>query len=311
MSLTMPNGVFPTMITPFTKEKEIDYPILEKMIEWYILNGVEGLFAVCQSSEMISMSLKERVELAQFVVEKVAGRVPVVASGHISDKTEDQIEEIKAISATGIDAFVLVTNRLATEDESEEVWKKNAKVLLQEIPDIPLGLYECPAPYKRLLSPELLKWCAQTNRFYFLKDTSCDLLQIQEKIEAVKGSNLKIYNANAPTLLESLKLGVAGYSGIMANFHPDLYVWLTKNWEQEISRSARLQEFLGLASIIERQLYPTNAKYFLQLEGLGTTIHCRVQDMNGFTPSMCLETDQLYQLSKSYSQSYVKTSERP
>ena len=48
-------------------------------------------------------------------------------------------------------------------------------------PDIPLGFYECPFPYKRLLTPDLIKAILKYNRFYFLKDTCCDLHQILEK----------------------------------------------------------------------------------------------------------------------------------
>ena len=49
-------GVWPTMITPFTKEGKIDYETTEKLIEWYIQEGVDGIFAVCQSSEMIYLT---------------------------------------------------------------------------------------------------------------------------------------------------------------------------------------------------------------------------------------------------------------
>ncbi len=73
---------------------------------------MDALFAVCQSSEMQSLSLDERVALARFVVEKVQGRVPVIASGHISDELSEQTQELQAMAGTGIDALVLVTNHL-------------------------------------------------------------------------------------------------------------------------------------------------------------------------------------------------------
>ena len=47
-----PGGVWPVMLTPFTEENQVDYPALKELVEWYIENGVDGLFAVCQSSEM-------------------------------------------------------------------------------------------------------------------------------------------------------------------------------------------------------------------------------------------------------------------
>lgn len=76
---------------------------------------------------MFFLSLEERVELARFIKEKAAGRVPVVASGHISDMIEDQAEELNAVAGTGVDAVILLTNRLAAEEESDEVWLENLK----------------------------------------------------------------------------------------------------------------------------------------------------------------------------------------
>jgi 4-hydroxy-tetrahydrodipicolinate synthase len=49
-----------------------------------------------------------------------------------------------------------------------------------------LGLYECPDPYKRVLSPALLSWAAQSNRFVFHKDTCCTTDQIRKKIDSIK-----------------------------------------------------------------------------------------------------------------------------
>ncbi|WP_019639784.1 dihydrodipicolinate synthase family protein [Paenibacillus fonticola] len=302
----IPNGVWPTMVTPFTENGEIDFLAQQRAIEWYIRQGVDGMFAVCQSSEMFHLSLEERVQLASFIKEKAAGRVPVIASGHISDDFEDQVKELTAMAATGIDALVLITNRLALEDESDEVWQSNLEKLLRKLPeDIPLSFYECPYPYKRIISPELLQWCASTGRFHFLKDTSCDTDNIRQKLEAVQDSSLKIYNANSATLLETLRLGIAGYSGVMANFHPDLYVWLLNNWEQEPERAETLINLLSMTSLIEKQLYPVNAKYYLMLEGVFDNYNCRVKNHHDFTETNRLEIRQLRQLSKQLSEQFT------
>lgn len=270
MSHSIANGVWPTMITPFTASGEVDYVALEALVEWYISNGVQGLFAVCQSSEMFFLSLQERLEIARFVKQQAAGRVQVIASGHISDAFEDQVHELTEMAATGVDAVVLVSNRLAQAEEGEDIWIYNAQKLLDRIPNVQFGVYECPYPYKRLLTPETLKWCADTGRFLFLKDTCCDRQQLEDKLSAIEGSGLKLYNANSATLLHSLRHGAAGYSGVMANFHPDLYVELTEQWNSALKHedTELLQSFLTAAALIELQVYPVNAKYHLQQLGL-------------------------------------------
>ncbi|HEY5585059.1 MAG TPA: dihydrodipicolinate synthase family protein [Ruminiclostridium sp.] len=299
MNNKFPGGVWPTMITPYKVDGSIDYDTLEKMIEWYIKNQVQGLFAVCQSSEMFYLTLEERVELASFVKNKANGRVPVIASGHISDSIEDQVIELNKIAKTGVDAVILITNRLAKENEPDSVFIKNLERIMSEIPkEMPLGFYECPYPYKRLVSPEIIKYCLQTGRFYFIKDTSCDVDNIRKKMELIKGTQLKLYNANAATLLETLPLGVEGYCGVMANFHPALYSWLLENWKKEPQKSKELMNFLSLASQIERQLYPVNAKYHFGLEGIEIQCSSRSKDASLFTASNKLEVEHLHGIAK-------------
>ena len=293
--------VWPTMVTPFKEDLSIDYNALEQLVEWYIKRGVSGLFAVCQSSEMHQLSLRERVELSSAVMKLTAGRVPVISSGHISVSPEDQVKEIIAVADTGVDSVILVTNLLAGQSESDLVWKNRMKELLSQIPGhIRLGLYECPYPYKRLLGNEMLKWVISTERFFYFKDTCCNIDTIRERALVAAGSNLKLYNANAATLLGSLKAGYAGYCGIMTNFHPGLYVKLCDNWSSGSSEIRKLQNFIGLASVIEYQYYPVNAKYLLQLEGLGFTLKSRKQDDRGFTGSMRTEVEQMRELSGTY-----------
>jgi 4-hydroxy-tetrahydrodipicolinate synthase len=254
---------------------------------------------------MFFLSLEERISLARFVKEKAGNRIPVIASGHISDSLDDQAYELNAMADTGVDAVVMITNRLALKDEPDYIWIDNLQQILNRIPkDVCLGFYECPYPYKRVISPDSLKWCADTGRFFFLKDTSCSIENMTQKMEAIKGSGLKIYNANTATLLESLKLGISGYSGVMANFHPDLYVWLMRNWRDKYEDAKSLINFLSVASQIERQLYPVNAKYYLSLEGIKINISSRSKNHEDFTSSNCLEIEQLLELSKDYSAKY-------
>ena len=272
------NGVWPTMITPFNKDLSVDYGAIKAITDWYTHYNVAGIFSVCQSSEMFELSLKERVKIAKTVVE-AAGQTPVIASGHISDGMKEQIAELNEMTQTGVRAVVIVTNRLAEKNEDEDAWKKNLDILLGKIPgDIPLGFYECPYPYKRMLSTKLLKWCAEKGRFSFYKDTSCNEEIIKERINALKGTGFKLFNANAATLFETLKAGINGFSGVMANFHPEFYVWLCDNWAKEPEKAELLSSYLGIASLIESRDYPRCAKYSMNKLGLPVETYCRVND---------------------------------
>lgn len=280
-----------TMITPYDKSGKIDYNAVETLVDWYIEHKVEGIFAVCQSSEMFYLSLSEREELARFILDKAAGRIPVVISGHVSDSMEDQLEEIRVLSRLGADAFVLATNRLAAKEESDDIWISRAKEILERFPDVDFGLYECPYPYKRLLSPAVMKWCVETDRFTFLKDTSCDINAIREKVQIAKGSRMKIFNANSATLLESLRLGADGYSGVMNNFYPELYAYLIHNRKTERQVTEQLQSLLTVTSLIESAGYPVNAKYTLNKCGVPMTLFSRSPAAGIWNELHRIETD--------------------
>ena len=258
---------------------------------------MDGLFAVCQSSEIFNLTLDERIKIAAKVIEYAAERVPVIASGHISDTIDDQIQELKEMAAAGADAVVLITNRMAAPDESDDVWIKNTARLLDALPsEQPLGLYECPQPYKRLMTEKTMRWCVSTGRFVFLKDTSCDLSEIQKKLQICEGSGLKLYNANASTLLGSLELGAHGYCGVMANMHPRLYRILYDNYRKKDVTA--LAEFVSMAAQIEHHCYPVNAKYYLSLENLPVTLHTRVRDAKELSDTFRLEIRMLKDLSE-------------
>ena len=275
------NGVWPVMITPFTADNKIDFPAVRAIIDWYKENGCTGVFAVCQSSEMFFLTKQERLELAKACIDYCHEvGLGVIVSGHVASDVEDQIVEAQAVIDMGADSYVFISNQFGAPEDSEETVKARISYLLERIQGDSFGIYECPYPYKRVISPELLKWIASTGKFAFLKDTCCSLEMIKAKCEAVAGTDLKIYNANGATLLESLRMGCAGYSGVMANFHPDLYAWLCDHYADgdKLDTVEKLGAFLGAASTIECQVYPINAKYHMNLAGVPMTLVSRTKD---------------------------------
>lgn len=281
-------GVYPTMITPY-RDGKIDFPAVEALVEWYWKEGCDGIFAACQSSEIRFLSLEERVALTDAVVKKAKAlaetdktRPPmmIVASGHVSDGFDEQVKELTAVAEQKPDALILISNRMDLANTSEEAWIADAERLLKALPEeIPLGIYECPQPYKRLLTEGMIRWCIETGRFHFIKDTCCDGELLRRRLEICRDTPLKIFNANAQTLLQSLRDGAFGYCGVMANFHPSLYGMLMK------TRSEELQGYLGLAAMLENLTYPVCAKYYLNRhQNLPMEWDARSADKEDFTP---------------------------
>lgn len=276
-----PNGIVPVMLTPFTEDDRIDWDGLGRLVEWYIDNGADALFSVCQSSEMQRLTLDERVELAKRTVAFAAGRLPVLASGHISDGPDDQRTELKAMAETGIDALVLVTNHLDPSNAGEAAFRAGLDAALGWLPeDLPLGLYECPAPYRRLLSDEEFRICRDTGRFVVLKDVSCDLDTVRRRVALSGDSGFAVVNANAAIAAEAMRAGSLGFSGVFTNFHPDLYAWLYRNRELDHPIRDRLEAFLALAAMSEPMGYPALAKIWHQRLGTFASTRTRVIDFD-------------------------------
>ena len=271
--------IFTTMITPYNADGSVDYETACKYVDWYFENGLTGIFAVCQSSEIFYLSLEERVKLNRCVyerakaLEKESGRsFTVVSSGHVSDSPEDQAKELNAIWESGTDALILITNRLDPNNEGDDTFIRNAQWLLERLPeDVKLGLYECPHPYKRLVTPKILDWCVSTGKFFYMKDTCCDAAEIARRVEQLKGSGFKLLNANCQTLLETMRSGADGYCGIMCNFHPKLYAWLGENYLRQPQKADLVQSVTGTFGFTEVGLpYPLTAKYHMNLCGIPT-----------------------------------------
>ncbi len=272
-------GVWPTEITLFNADGSIDYAANREFVARLLHMGCDGVFAICQSSEMFFLNIEEKVKLAKAVNDAVKGKASIVVSGHTADSLEQQIHDLKRMEDVGADALVLVSNRLVLENDSDFI--KNTEAILNALPDSNFGFYECPYPFLRLLSDEELKWCADSGRIKFLKDVSCNKEIESRRVNIVKGSELKLFNANTQTLLHSLREGYYGYNGVMGNFHIDIYKWLFQNIHHE--KAEYVQQWLSQTCEIEKYLYPVCCKYYLQLKGYPFSIHTRSKNASDLT----------------------------
>jgi 4-hydroxy-tetrahydrodipicolinate synthase len=159
----------------------------------------------------------------------------------------------------GADALVLVTNRLDTANRGTAAFSHALGSLLKALPcDLPLGFYECPAPFRRLLSDDEFRACLDTGRFVMMKDVSCDLATVKRRLAMADGLNFTLINANAAIAGPAMRAGSRGFCGVSTNIHPDLYAWPYRAADTELARE--LQSFLVTAALSEAFGYPALAK---------------------------------------------------
>ncbi len=278
------------MLMPFQADNTIDYKSLDELVELYLNAGAGGLFANCLSSEMFNLSREEMLRSVAFIVEKVNGRVPVVATGTFGEPLEDQARFVKEIYATGVESVIVITSLLAAETDDEATFRANVGKLLALTGDVPLGFYECPVPYKRLIQPDFLGELVASGRVNYHKDTCLDMDGIRQKLAATAAwPEFGLYDAYMAHAVESLRAGSAGLSCIQGNYFPELVTWLCDHYHEESPEVAEVQRFYVSNMDVMHDTYPASAKYVLQKRGVDIGPTCR----NGSVTDQQEELDRL------------------
>ena len=277
MTHGLPKGVYPVMLTAFHEDGSLDFQGVDHLTDFYLQAGSAGLFACAMSAEVDHLDDQEKAALAKHIVQHVDGRVPVVAGALSAGPLAQQVELARRISGTGANIVTVAVSQIARKNEDDQIWLHNMDLFLRELPDsIRLGLYESPWPYRRVMSENAFRWVIQSGRFYFLKDTCAQIDTIRNRLKISLDSTLSLFNANTQTLLLSLQAGVRGFSGIGANYFPELYVWICRNFKEFPEMSRDLQDFMtGYCGIMEDKFYPIPAKEYLRQQGMPISSFCR------------------------------------
>jgi 4-hydroxy-tetrahydrodipicolinate synthase len=278
MITSLPKGLWPVMLTPLLENNNLDLEGLRKLTDFYIASGANGLFSNCLSSEMYQLTQEERLLVIATVVDQCQERIPVVATGTFSINAKINADFIKKVYDKGVAAVIIISGIMVDIEEGEDILKLRLEETINKTGEIPLGLYECPVPYKRLVSPDMMNWLASSGRFIYHKDTSCNSLSIKLKLTATEGSNYGLYNADTPTAIESLKDGARGFSPISANFYPEFFSYLYKEFTGRGLNEEHYQFYTQLIIMdrIIHDFYPYSAKIFLRKRGLHITDKTRI-----------------------------------
>jgi 4-hydroxy-tetrahydrodipicolinate synthase len=291
---SLPHGFIPVMLTPFLESGAVDAPGLAHLTDFYLKSGAAGLFANCLSSEMYELTNPERLAVTKQVVDQVAGRVPVVATGTLGGTVAQQADFVKRIQDTGVQAVIVITSQLVNPDDSDAVFLDRMHQLMALTEGISFGLYECPVPYKRLINSDILADLLPTGRLIYHKDTSLDADEVARRLRVAEGYEFGLYDAYMVNAVSSLRAGAAGLSCIQGNSFPELITWLCMYFDDPTRHKEvdRVQQFLTDCMDLVHTAYPIIAKYSLQKRGLPISLHVRRQ-VDPFTASVRDDIDAL------------------
>jgi 4-hydroxy-tetrahydrodipicolinate synthase len=215
---TMKNSVFKgaatAIVTPLTKDG-IDYESFGRLIEWQIAEGIAAIVAVGTTGEGSTLDDREHKEAIRFCVDKVNGRVPVIA-GTGSNDTAYAIELTKYACEVGADAMLLVTPyyNKATQKGLIESFKAIADASTK-----PCILYNVPSRTGCNLLPESVLALADHENIVGIKEASGNISQVAQLARLV-GDKLDIYSGNDDQIIPILSLGGSGVISVLSNLMP-------------------------------------------------------------------------------------------
>jgi 4-hydroxy-tetrahydrodipicolinate synthase len=255
-------GVYTLLLTPFNEDKTIDYRAYEEYVSWQAAFKPQHLFAVCGSSEMTALTREERIKCAGLAVKNSNG-VPVYATGNLEAKHEDEIEEIKALEQQGVSGLVFVSKGMC--DRPDEQFEYLSELATHT--ELPIILYEFPGMRPHLMQASVYGKLVATGRFKGIKDTTCSIEMIKEKI-AVQGDS-NVLQANIPYLYDAYEAGARGVVATPTTCGADLFVKMWDEWVKGDKESAKntYHQIINLDNAIDSG-FNASAKYICHLRGV-------------------------------------------
>ena len=253
---TIFTGAATAIITPF-KNGLIDYESFGKIIEAQIAGGIDGIVVAGTTGEAATLTHEEHCECIKYVVEKVEGRVPVIA-GTGSNDTAYGIELSKYACEVGADALLLVTPYY-----NKATPKGLIKNFLDtaEATDKPIILYNGPSRTGCNISLPVYRELAKHERIVAVKEASGNISAIAELI-AECGDSFDIYSGNDDQIVPIMSLGGKGVISVLSNVLPKLTHDICQNcFDNNYAEAARVQlEYLDFINALFCEVNPVPVK---------------------------------------------------
>jgi 4-hydroxy-tetrahydrodipicolinate synthase len=250
------------IVTPFTEEG-INFDKLEELLEFQIKEGTDAIIVCGTTGEASTMPDDEHKSVIKFAVEKVGGRVPVIA-GAGSNYTRHAIELSQFAEKAGADAILSVTPYYNKTTQKGLV--EHFRAIAGSI-GIPVILYNVPSRTNLNITPQTYKILSEIDNIVAVKE--CNLGQTAD-IKNLCRDDFTIYSGDDNIILPMLSLGGSGVISVMANIIPkDTHDLVHKFFEGDIEGSRKLQ--LGLNNLISAlfiEVNPIPIKEAMNLMGM-------------------------------------------
>lgn len=257
--------VLTAMVTPFDHKGNIDFKKTEKLVEYLLSNGSDGVVIAGTTGESPTLSTEEKLALFQFVVDKVNGRVPVIA-GAGNNNTYASVELSKKATDIGVDGIMAVTPYYNKPSQQGMVEHFTA---IANATTLPVMLYNIPGRSVVNMSAETIITLSKVPNIVSVKEASGDLEQMATIIENT-GSQFSLYSGDDTMTLPALAIGATGVVSVASHvIGAEMQQMIHAFLKGKIEESAALhRKLLPLMKGLFTAPNPTCVKAALQLKGL-------------------------------------------
>lgn len=261
MAKTVFKGAATAIVTPFT-EYGVNFDVLEELIEIQIAKGIDGIVICGTTGEASTMPDDEHKSAIKFCIEKVNGRIPVIA-GAGSNDTQHAIHLSRYAQEVGADAVLSVTPyyNKTTQNGLFEHFKAIAGSI-----DIPVILYNVPTRTGLNINPETQRRLSLIDNIVGVKE--CNLAQAAE-VALLCGENYSIYAGDDFIVLPLLSLGGKGVISVASNVIPhEMHEIVSLFLSGDIAKSRNIMfKYYDLMSAFFLEVNPVPVKTALAMQG--------------------------------------------
>lgn len=260
-------GVYPAVTTKFKEDFSVDFDAMAKHLEFQLDAGVHGIIILGSLGENPALDMQEKLQLTEFFIEKINGRVPLLACIAESD-TRQACHFARRAEQLGIDGFMLLPPMRYASDRRETMH------YLEEVAaatDVPIMLYNNPVAYGTDLLPADFEALAANPKFVAIKESSANTRRIPE-IRRLTGERYAIFCGVDDLAFESFSLGAVGWvAGLVVAFPHETVRLYDLMCAEKWSEARRLYEwFLPLLSLDIGPKFVQQIKLVEEMMGLGS-----------------------------------------
>ena len=259
-------GAGVAIVTPMHEDGKVNYEKLEELLEYQIANSTDAIIICGTTGESSTMPHGEHLQTIKFAIDKVAGRVPVIA-GTGSNCTETAIMMSQEAASYGADALLIVTPYYNKATQKGLI--RHYTQIAESVPQTPIIMYNVPSRTGCNLQPATVAALVKNvKNIVGIKAASGDLSQIAKMMSLTEG-NIELYSGNDDQVLPILSLGGLGVISVLSNVAPKQTHDMVMNFlEGNLAEAAKLQlEALPLINALFCEVNPIPVKTALNLMG--------------------------------------------